>query len=505
MTQNNKIDSLIQKTLALGLIPISIVLLAFLVSLNGFPMGDIGAHGFEIVAMNDYGYLQPVPEMENGEYKAGIYYFPLSWLITSSLYGSLVWLGLTSVNAITIATYGLMIVLPIILIWLSKKHFNSWLLGIGFVSLTLFNSPAINTLFESTRFGAIFAYILFVVFLFKIFKLLEQKQKIVFKDFAWLCILWSLINLSYVNVGLGASLLLIGFMVVNRETFKWFYVPILAFLPNLVWLYPYYEAFQKGVSIATDSYIVTSVPILFVALMGFLLFLLFSILVAQDNKKILKFLLIQFFFYLIIFVLKGVLVFPIFFLDRFIFALHLVNLIFITIFFLFKHVQKIGFQAKSVFPIFLVVLVLFSGTVTSVKHFDMAGKMNYFDTPCHEANWLVDYLEEPFIVRVKDPCIVSLESFIYVDSKKTNYLSPVGYAVSGEHQDLKNNLDKGFSENNCFSIRSDLHESGVKSVLCSYPDCNALYCLEPVAWHKDFEVRKINFFYINYSSQRVGR
>lgn len=474
--------------LLLGLLPIILVILSFSVALNGFPMGDIGAHSFEIVSIVDYGYLQSVPEMELGEYRAGIYYFPLSWWVAAIVYFVFSLLGF--VNAITLATYGLIILIFLAMIWVSKKFFDSWFIGIGFVSLAFFNSIAINTLIESTRFGAIFAYFIFIVFLFKLAKIVDKQEAISLKDFTVLSILLSLITMSYVNVGLAAGVLLLGFMLIYKETWKWVWVPFLAFLPNLIWLYPYYEAFQEGISIASDSYAVTTVPLLFIGAMGLFLFLLIFLLTQERNGNVFKLLLTQIVFYGFIYILKGILIVPVFFLDRFIFALHLVNLIIISSFFLFRFVHKINFNLKSTLTLILLGLVVLSAGVSAIKHNDLLGELDYSKTPCFEANEIIPDLNDPFISRITSDCRVSIESYIYVYFGNTNFLGPVGYAVSGEHQIVKNNLDEFFDSGSCEDIIGEMNRVGINSILCEGTECEKLSCLKTISKVGEFEVKQ---------------
>jgi len=221
--------SLNKKTLLLiGLIPVLIVLFGFITSLDGFPMGDLGAHIGEVYSIEKYGYLQPVPEWENGTYLAGIFYFPLSYWLGAVFLKIFYFFNIS--NPVTIFGYGLTILSVILLLYISFKEFNSIHLAIAFISLSFFNKISINTLFESTRMATVFSYVFFLLFLFFLISKL-RKNKIAFLDFVKISIFASLATMTYANTGLAIALIFAPVIILRRELWKWIWVPILAFLP----------------------------------------------------------------------------------------------------------------------------------------------------------------------------------------------------------------------------------------------------------------------------------
>jgi len=459
--------------LIIGLLPIILVFIALSSAFDGFPLGDIGAHAGEIIAIYDNGYLQPTPQWENGEYLAGIFYFPLSF-----------WIGALLLNffAISQIAFGLMMLFYLLILYFSKNEFKSWLLAIAFVSLAFFNRTSINILIESTRYGTIMAFIFFILFLFILVRVL--KNNINFKEFVMLSALWSLSILTYVNVGLGVSILFLSLFLIKREVWKWVYVPIIAFLPNLLWLTPYLtESSSKPIG---TGYIVTSVPLLFVILMGFGVIVLAWLYAKSDNSNIKNLLLVQIIFYSVVLIIKGILAIPIVFFDRFLFSLHLLNLIVLVAFFLTKYFSQLNFEKNKLQSGAFIALIIFSSLLSLVSYPDL--QLDFTKTNCKDIDSVAEDIVNPFVIFYDDSCFVGLESYILDNYRdKINFLSPIAYATSLPHVKVKESLRGNFD--NCNAVRRILVENEINSFVCGGSLCEKLGCLPTISKGQVFEVK----------------
>ncbi len=470
--------------LLVGLVPIAIILFALVSGFDGFPLGDIGAHIGEVYLIEKYGYLQPTLEWENGEYLAGIFYFPLSYFFGAAILKVLLLLGIP--NALTLVAFGVMILSILVLLYISVRGFNSWLLGIAFVSLTFFNKISINILIESTRYATIFSYIFFLLFLFLMVSMI-RKNEITFKDFVILSVLLSLTIMAYANVGLGAALIFATVFLLRKELWKWFWVPIVAFLPNMIWITPYItEAAARTMFV---DYVSTSSPITFVLFTAFLLAILVWIFKGEGNGVLKKVLLVQIVFYSIILVFKGIIPVHIPQFNKFVYVLHLQNLGVITFFFLTKKLSEKGFDYNKALASFFILLTVLSAGYATGYHYDIGVRLDFADTECKQIDSIAGQIKDPFVIYAEGSCSNSMGSYILYNYGKVNYLSPIGYASPQDHTQTRKEIEEAFESNNCEKIREIIKDKNINSFVCSRSFCEKLQCLETHAENGVFKIK----------------
>ncbi|MFH1392001.1 MAG: hypothetical protein ABIH20_06830 [Candidatus Diapherotrites archaeon] len=462
----------------IAFIPILIVCAGFIQNADSFASADLSSNIVNLFFLEKYGYLENAAEWQNGNYLALSFYFPLSFFFALPIYKLLLFFSVP--NALSLSGFAVMLLSVIFLLFIAKKEFASLSLGIIFLSLAFFNKISINTFFETQRMATIFAWIFFLAFMFKCFRIFNKKE-FSFKDAVFVGLTWSLSVMAYAHFLLYGLFVFPFILLINKFDFK--KIGIVAFLVslNLIWIIPAFSSYSDS-AISIMSWF-SNIPLTFFAFSLLVLSALIYFSFSEKNEVTKKFL--KFNALIFAFIVSGVSSFiPV--LNKFMFTLYLQYFTVVAVYFLIMKI--LSSDKKVLYSVFLVVLA--SSAYSAVYFSDFSDRANFNNTICKEADGIAEDIIEPYMfIGDSKGCYIS--GYLAAQHGKVTLFDGLSYSLPIHLYESYNEI-KTEIEVDCDSTVKLMKKLKAGSVICTNEFCEKLNCIETIASTENLQVKSLN-------------